>query len=143
MAKKEYFDFLDDVIINDVKIKNLFQKFIITYSTVSSNDDILLDYVLSDFDSPQNLAFQWYNDKKYYWILLLINNVVDYFYDWLLSYEELKTLTNQYWTDGITYDFTNKEDLFAYLVSENENKRNIKYLNPIYLNEFLKQVGQE
>ena len=141
MAKKEYFDFLDDVIINNVKMKNLYEKFEIDYSNLIKGNDILLELTMVDGDTPQSIAYQYYNDKKYYWILLLVNNIVDYFYDWYLSYEEVRTLTNKYWDDDINYDLPTKEDLFQYLDTENDKKKVIKYLNPKYLNDFLKEVN--
>ena len=140
-AKTELFDFYDDIIISNVKMKNLFQKFKISYENLGEGDDIILELTLKDSDTLQSLAYQYYNDKRYYWIFLLINNVVDYFYDWYLSYEEVRLLSQQYWDAGITYDFTNIDDLFTYLSDENDKKKAIKYLTPKYLNQFISQIN--
>ena len=140
--KRDYWDFIDDITINDVALKNIFTKFDITFTEESKNNDTLLTHTLADGESPEDLAFFYYDDKRYYWIILLLNNIKDYFYDWLLSYEEIKDLTNRYWDDGVTYDLDTKEDLFNYLLAGNDTRREVYYLNPVYLNDFLKEIGK-
>lgn len=48
---------------------------------------IYYKYDVSDGDTPESLAFKYYGSSNRHWIILLVNNIFDPFYDWPLKYE--------------------------------------------------------
>lgn len=44
---------------------------------------------LIDGEKPHNLSYRLYDTTEYHYLLMMINNVVDPYYDWLLSSQEL------------------------------------------------------
>ena len=45
-------------------------------------------------ETPEILADNFYGDQKYYWIILLFNNIKDRFYDWPLAQVQFETYIN-------------------------------------------------
>ena len=41
-------------------------------------------YEVSGEETPESVSEQFYGDQRYYWIILLFNNVKDRYYDWPL-----------------------------------------------------------
>ena len=41
-------------------------------------------YDIQGEDTPESVSEQFYGDQRYYWIILLFNNIKDRFYDWPL-----------------------------------------------------------
>ena len=142
MANIEYFDYLNLIVVNNVQLKNIFQRINFIYFQANQNEDLLLTYTLQDGESPEIMAGKLYGDKKYHWVILIVNNIQDCFYDWLLSYDELKLLSKKYWDENIKFGYTTLAEVFDYLVEINEEKRTIKYLNPKYFNDFLSKVKE-
>jgi hypothetical protein len=168
MANNEYFNLYDNVIINGVSIKNIFQNVIFKEKYFSEPNLFLTDKI-SDGQTPESLSQYYYNDKNLYWIILISNNIKDYFYDWPLRDEELRSYVDEnlvYEIDTITASLqTNetieekfielhgqtgdtyenaqirfKSELYDNLVIENNSKRTYKYLKPFYVQEFLNDV---
>ena len=44
----------------------------------------------------ESVSEQFYGDQKYYWIILLFNNVKDRFYDWLTQDQFEKYVNDKY-----------------------------------------------
>ena len=47
---------------------------------------IFYNYTVKEQDTPSNVAFRYYDDETLDWVLFLINDIVDPYYDWPLSY---------------------------------------------------------
>ena len=45
-------------------------------------------YDITGEETPESVAEQFYGNQKYYWVILLFNNIKDRFYDWPLSQEQ-------------------------------------------------------
>ena len=56
-------------------------------------------YDISGEETPESVSEQFYGDQKYYWIILLFNNVKDRFYDQPLSSEQFETYINDKYAD--------------------------------------------
>ena len=57
-------------------------------------------YDVGGEETPESVSEQFYGDQKYYWIILLFNNVKDRFYDWPLSSVQFETYINDKYADG-------------------------------------------
>ena len=51
-------------------------------------------YDITGEETPESVAEQFYGNQKYYWVILLFNNIKDRFYDWPLSQEQFETYVN-------------------------------------------------
>ena len=66
-----------------IRVKNLFKRTKI--SEVIFNDlTFFTKYQIISDERPDNVAFKVYGDPKYFWIICLMNNIVNRFYDWPL-----------------------------------------------------------
>ena len=55
-------------------------------------------YEVSGEETPESVSEQYYGDQKYYWIILLFNNVKDRFYDWPLTQDQFEKI-NKFFED--------------------------------------------
>ena len=47
---------------------------------------VLLDkYDLTDGEKPEDVAYKIYGDADYFWVITLVNNIVNRYYDWPLD----------------------------------------------------------
>lgn len=44
--------------------------------------------------APEHVAEQYYGNQRYYWIVLLFNNIKDRYYDWPLPQSDFETYVN-------------------------------------------------
>ena len=47
---------------------------------------IFYNYQVAEQDTPSNVAFRYYDDETLDWVILLVNDIIDPYYDWPLSY---------------------------------------------------------
>lgn len=132
-------------------------------SRVSSSDEIrknlfLYDYyTVKDGETPEIIADKVYNDSMLHWVILLCNDIIDPVYDWVLpqdvllahviaTYGEENTFTTHHFEDEngnwVSYDYPNAARItnMQFEEQENEKKRQIKLLQPIYVNAFIDEV---
>jgi Base plate wedge protein 53 len=126
---------------------------------------IFYTYTVKDGETPEMIADKLYGSSQYHWIVLLANNIVDPFYDWPMSQENLvETIRLKYGTptvDGLIYAYQtvdHYEDLLGNTVdsvtfhslpaeerkeiriydqevANNEAKRQIRLLDPNYITQ--------
>lgn len=58
-------------------------------------------YDLQDGERPEDVSYQFYKTTEHHWILILLNNVIDPFYDWLLSQYDLEKYMRDKYGDGL------------------------------------------
>jgi len=46
-------------------------------------------YVVKDEEKIEDVAYKYYGDPEYHYLIILMNDIIDPFYDWPLSYKEL------------------------------------------------------
>ena len=42
-------------------------------------------YDVRDGERPEDIAFKWFGDAEYHWVILMTNNITDRYYQWPLS----------------------------------------------------------
>ena len=58
---------------------------------------IYYDYVVQDSDRPDLIAFKYYNDETLDWLIYLVNDIIDPYYDWALTQDSFnKYMTTLY-----------------------------------------------
>lgn len=98
MSKPQYFSYFPDVDYvvsankagkrNNIKVKDFFHLLRIK-DNVYKEDTLYYDYYVKNGQRPEQIAHQEYGDEKFYWIVLQVNDIVDYYNEWPLSYREL------------------------------------------------------
>jgi len=43
------------------------------------------NYDVKDGERPEDVAFKWFGDAEYHWVILMTNNITDRYYQWPLS----------------------------------------------------------
>lgn len=134
-------------------LTDISRRFIIENIKTSSSEDIYFDYLIKNWKSPENLAYDFYGSCDYVWAILIINNIVNPFEDWLLSDSEIKERIkskypntmydiHHYEKNGIIYakevDGAIPITNYDYEMDKNEKKRKIKVIYP----EIVKNMEQ-
>jgi len=55
------------------------------------------NYDVVDGEKPEDVAFKYYGDAEYHWVILMTNNITDRYYQWPLSQPQFaEHLTDKY-----------------------------------------------
>ena len=66
-------------------------------SSVRSSTFLFDNYDVKDGERPEDIAFKWFGDAEYHWIILMTNNITDRYYQWPLSQPQFaEHLTDKY-----------------------------------------------
>ena len=133
----DYFkDILGTRTLNGTEFINLTKSFKI--KDIVNRDVFTESYIIKDGETLDTISFNLYGDVKFWWILALLNDISDPFYDIPLTNESLREWFVILLADGevIAGDWAN-------YVTENNAKRDIDILKPQYLNDFLYIVEKE
>ena len=131
-----------------------------------ANRTNLTPYYISDGQPPEYVALDVYGSTKYHWLVLITNEIIDVQREWPKSQEDLILYVKD------KYGANNSSDIHHYVLTAdksivvdwdaakvsdgtytaltnlqyeeeiNEEKRQIKVLNPIYLSSITKQFNK-
>lgn len=162
------FPYVDYDILGDGeknKIRNFFKRFDFR-NQVRKYGSIYTKWVVREEDTPQIIAHKLYNSTHYYWIVLMINQMLDPVFDFPMTELELNNYVDKKYgvenrnalhhyesrdtgdiadlPDGIivdeTYPSKEEVDNFEYELKKNDNNRHILILNPKYLEQVLDEL---
>ncbi len=54
-------------------------------SGIRSGSFLFDNYDVKDGEKPEDVAFKWFGDAEYHWIILMTNNITDRYYQWPLT----------------------------------------------------------
>ena len=77
-----------DIAYNNETMKDLSIALIIR-PEIKNHKDLFFWYELEEWETPESVAFDFYGNTAYNFIVLLMNDIVDPFFDWQLSRAEL------------------------------------------------------
>ena len=78
---------------NDILIKDYFRLLRIR-EDVRRTDTLYVDYYIKDGQRPDQISYELYGDEKFYWVILQVNDIIDYNAQWPLSYIALDNYIN-------------------------------------------------
>jgi len=143
------FDKFNIVEFNGVKTRDFIQGYDI--ENLTNKGDFFVEYAIEGNPNLDTLSYKIYGDVSYYWVIILVNNIQDAFFDLPMSQEELKVLSKTQLEDeakslGITnikeHVANNFYTRFLLNEEENNNKRIIKIVRPETLPKFLNLLKQ-
>jgi len=98
MSKPNYFSAFPNIdytisankagIPNNIKIKDYFHLLRIR-DDIFKLDTLYYQYVIQNGERPDQVSYKEYGNEGYYWIVLQANDIVDYYNEWPLSFQEL------------------------------------------------------
>ena len=55
------------------------------------------NYDVKDGERPEDIAFKWFGDAEYHWVILMTNNITDRYYQWPLTQPQFQEyITDKY-----------------------------------------------
>ena len=54
-------------------------------SGLRSGSFLFDNYDVRDGERPEDIAFKWFGDAEYHWVILMTNNITDRYYQWPLT----------------------------------------------------------
>jgi hypothetical protein len=128
----------------------------------TKNVSVLVPYTVEDEETPELVSQKFYGTPFYHWVLLMLNNITNPYEQWPLTESELREkIAFKYPGESKddTYEYRNVETdyvedysaaavlagtqyevtIYDYEQELNEAKRNIKVLNPAFIDEFIKE----
>ena len=136
-------------------------------SKIANNVALFDNFDVPEGDSPETVAYKVYGDAEYFWVVCLMNNVVNRYYDWPLDEHSFQQFLKDKYDNpaGIHHyeavQSSGKQEGngpadFSHLIEVNsdypgaqsvsnaqferrlqDKKRQIKLLQPNYLNNFI------
>lgn len=83
-------------------------------SKIKNNPNLFFYYLVEDYETPESLAFDFYGQTHYNYIIMLMNDIVDPFYDWYIPANELEIYCERkYGTPTVTAGKYNTDGYFA------------------------------
>lgn len=73
-------------------IKDFFRLNVIR-EDIFKEDTVYVTYEVKNGERPDQISYEQYGDEQYYWVILQINGIVDYYNEWPLSQQELEAYT--------------------------------------------------
>ena len=66
-------------------------------SGLSSSRFVFDKYNVKENENPEDVAFKYYGDAQYHWVVLMVNNVTDRYYGWPMDQAQFaEYLTDKY-----------------------------------------------
>ena len=54
-------------------------------SGIRSGSFLFDNYDVKDGERPEDIAYKWFGDAEYHWVILMTNNITDRYYQWPLT----------------------------------------------------------
>jgi len=74
---------------NDITIKDYF-RLLLPRDDIYKEDTLYNTYYVMDGERPDQISYKEYDDEQFYWVILQINGIIDYYNEWPLSSVELE-----------------------------------------------------
>ena len=84
-------------------------------SKIADNVSLLDKYDVSEGEKPEDVAYKIYGDADYFWVVTLVNNIVNRYYDWPLP----EFVFQQYLKDK----YSNPDAIHHYEITQQSGKQ--------------------
>ena len=66
-------------------------------SSLSSSRFVFDKYNVKEGEKPEDVAFKYYGDAQYHWVIMIVNNLTDRYYEWPMTQPDFEDfLTDKY-----------------------------------------------
>ncbi len=135
---------------------------VVARARVKTRDVLFTKYTVMENETPESVAFDFYGRSQYHWIILMLNQYYDRYYDWPMSQRNLQAYVLNKYSDANSihhYEISQKSGNtntkikvelaeepsatsvtnFVYESELNENRKQIKLLDASYLTSFISE----
>lgn len=70
-----------------IQVKDYFRQLVVRRD-IFAEDTIYENYYINNGERPDQISYKLYGDEQFYWVILQINGITDYYNEWPLSYSE-------------------------------------------------------
>ena len=156
---------------NTIQVTDIFRR-VKARSKIADNVTLFDKYDVAEGEKPEDVAYKMYGEADYFWVVTLVNNIVNRYYDWPLDqfsfqqyikdkypnpdaihHYEITQLSGIQSGEGPA-DYSHKIEVNSdypgaqsvsnrqYEEREQDKKRQIKVLSPQYLGAFEEEFTQ-
>lgn len=117
------------------------------------------EYDVVDGETPETVSQKFYGKPDYHWIIMIMNNKVDYLNEWVLPYDRLEQYCKDKYGESLIYSTHHYEDANGYIVDStyplatpisnldyeskiNESKRRIKLISKNVIQTLIDEFGK-
>jgi hypothetical protein len=90
-----YFDKFSKFQYNDTELQDIFRRVSFAENFINS-PETFSNYVVRDGDTPEQISTIFYGTPKFWWIIMLSNNITDIHTDWVKSSSQINLLFNNF-----------------------------------------------
>ena len=144
-------------------VKNLLRRVAIR-AKVKSNTLLYDTYDVRNGETPESIAFKLYDDPELHWVIMLVNDITDRYHDWPMTEAQfLQFIQDKYdnvdgthhyeisqssgdtsikiknATENTNYPSATLITNYEYEQSQQDNKRKIRLLDPLYIEAFVEE----
>ena len=85
-----------------VKFKDFFRLMKLSEELRSYRElTLYVPYNIKDYETPDQISYDFYGDEQFYWVILQTNQIIDYYNQWPLSNQELEEYaSNKYGSES-------------------------------------------
>lgn len=99
---------------NTIQVTDIFRRVKIR-DKIASNVSLFDKYDVHEGEKPEDVAYKAYGDADYFWVITLMNNIVNRYYDWPLpEYEFQQFVADKY---------TNPDGIHHYEITQSSGKQ--------------------
>jgi len=154
---KTYSDFMPKVEYNGVLISDITHRFQLN-DKLKEYADFYYKQRIELFQTPEQVSHSLYGTTDHWWIICVINDVVDPFYDWVMQEEEVFAYAEKLFddvnairhyvdTEGVQYPENNLEQTYEpvteleHLINLNDEKLRINTIRPEHIRQITKEFS--
>jgi hypothetical protein len=130
----------DKITYDDVEVTDIFKRFKFL-EKFKNSIRFYQDYYVQDNESPEHVALKFYGDSHWSWLVLLFNEILDPYYDWPMSDEDIEK-----WAQKLVPTYLSTPSTYyakiVELNTERETHRKIKILRATYLSVVIKNIKE-
>lgn len=122
-----FFKHFNKVDFQGKEATNIMNSILLKFKNIN-NTTLYFYYTIKDGESPESIAHKVYGESDLHWTILLLNHIVDPYYDWALGKKQLKAYIDS------KYDKVNDIHHFLYLGKELHPNQSFKIDGGGYMN---------
>ena len=128
-------------------------------------------YDVQDGDTPEIISFKYYGDVQYHWTILYVNDITDYYSQWPMTVQKFEEFVHDKYDNpldthhyeitqtsgettkiidvgtngGLNSDYPSATDITNYQYEESleEQKRQIRLIQPKYIEQFVREFERK
>ena len=161
-----YFENFPVITYKKKDVTNLLRRVAIR-SKVKTNTLFFDTYDVKEGETPEIIADKLYGDSQLHWIIMLVNNIVDRYHEWPMSGNQFLEYVNEKYSnpsathhyeieqssgdtsvkinigaDNTDYPTATAITNYEYEVSEQDEKRKIRLLDPRFTDDFVTEFKE-